>query len=142
MMARGRNSAASSAALASGALGEIMKAIAHSRGCAGVVIDAAIRDADAFARDTFPRFVRAAIHAGPYKLGPSEINAPVSIGGMVVNPGDIVGGVMAMAAWRSPPRSPRPARGDTRAGGEGGEGGRDPPLHCGRTLCWYLRCGT
>jgi regulator of RNase E activity RraA len=73
-------------------VGEIMKAVAQSRGCVGFVLDGAIRDADAFARDTFPCFARAAIHAGPYKFGPGEINVPVSIGGMVVNPGDIVVG--------------------------------------------------
>jgi len=31
-------------------------------------------------------------HRGPYKDGPGEINVPVSVGGMVVNPGDIVVG--------------------------------------------------
>ncbi|RAI59582.1 RraA family protein [Roseicella frigidaeris] len=73
-------------------VGEIMKAIAQSRGCVGFVIDGVIRDADAFARDSFPCFARGAIHAGPYKSGPGEINVPVSIGGMVVNPGDILVG--------------------------------------------------
>ncbi len=73
-------------------VGEIMKAVAQSRGCVGFVMDGAIRDADAFARDTFPCFARAAIHAGPYKFGPGEINVPVTIGGMVVHPGDIVVG--------------------------------------------------
>jgi RraA family protein len=73
-------------------VGEIMKAIAQRRGCAGFVIDGAVRDFDAFARDHFPCFARAAIHAGPYKQGPGEINVPVSIGGMVVLPGDVVVG--------------------------------------------------
>jgi regulator of RNase E activity RraA len=73
-------------------VGEIMKAVAQSRGCVGFVIDGAIRDADAFAGDAFPCFARGAIHAGPYKSGPGEINVPVSIGGMVVAPGDIVVG--------------------------------------------------
>jgi regulator of RNase E activity RraA len=31
-------------------------------------------------------------HRGPYKNGPGEINVAVSIGGMVVNPGDVVVG--------------------------------------------------
>ncbi len=73
-------------------VGEIMKAVAQSRGAVGFVIDAAIRDSDAFLRDDFPCYARAANHAGPYKNGPGEINVPVSIGGMVVNPGDIVVG--------------------------------------------------
>lgn len=87
-------------------VGEIMKAVAQSRGCVGFVIDGAIRDADAFAGDGFPCFARAAIHAGPYKSGPGEINVPVSIGGMVVAPGDIVvgdaDGVVAFPAAAGP----------------------------------------
>jgi RraA family protein len=73
-------------------MGEIMISIAASRQAAGVVIDGAIRDAAALARIGFPTFARSAIHRGPYKNGPGEIGVPVSIGGMVVNPGDIVVG--------------------------------------------------
>lgn len=73
-------------------VGEIMKNIAQWKGAAGYVIDGAIRDADAFAAGDFPCFARAAIHRGPYKNGPGEINVPVSVGGMVVSPGDIVVG--------------------------------------------------
>lgn len=73
-------------------IGEIMAAIAKSRGAVGFVIDGAIRDVDVITADTFPVFAKAAIHRGPYKNGPGEINVPVSVGGMVVNPGDIVVG--------------------------------------------------
>jgi RraA family protein len=73
-------------------VGEIMKTIAEYRGAAGYVIDGAIRDAAAIAAGDFPCFARAAIHRGPYKSGPGEINVPVCIGGMVVAPGDIVVG--------------------------------------------------
>ena len=73
-------------------VGEIMKTIAQWRGAAGYVIDGAIRDVGAIAADTFPVFARAAIHRGPYKNGPGEINVPVSIGGSVISPGDIVVG--------------------------------------------------
>lgn len=73
-------------------VGEIMKTIAESRGAAGYVIDGAIRDAGAFANSDFPCFARAAIHRGPYKNGPGEINVPVSIGGSIIGPGDIVVG--------------------------------------------------
>ena len=73
-------------------VGEIMKTIAEHRGAAGYVIDGAIRDVAAFAASDFPCFARAVIHRGPYKSGPGAINVPVSIGGMVVAPGDIVVG--------------------------------------------------
>lgn len=73
-------------------VGEIMSTIAHYRGAAGIVIDGAIRDAAALARGELPCFARAAIHLGPYKNGPGEINVPITIGGMLVQPGDIVVG--------------------------------------------------
>jgi len=73
-------------------IGEIMTSIAASRGAAGFVLDGAIRDAGAMSRSDFPCFARAATHRGPYKNGPGEINVPISVGGMIVNPGDIIVG--------------------------------------------------
>lgn len=73
-------------------VGEIMLNIARYRGAAGYVIDGAVRDAGALAQSDFPIFARTAIHRGPYKSGPGEINVPVSIGGSVIAPGDIVVG--------------------------------------------------
>lgn len=73
-------------------VGEIMKAIAERRGAAGFVIDGAIRDTAAFAQSDFPCYARAAIHRGPYKNGPGEINVPACIGGCVIMPGDIIVG--------------------------------------------------
>lgn len=73
-------------------VGEIMKTIAEYRGAEGYVIDGAIRDVAAFAASDFPCFARTAIHRGPYKNGPGEINVPVGIGGLVIAPGDIVVG--------------------------------------------------
>ncbi len=71
-------------------IGEIMSAIAERNGAAGMVIDGAIRDADALAVSDFPVYARGVTHRGPYKNGPGEINVPVVIGESVVNPGDII----------------------------------------------------
>lgn len=73
-------------------VGDIMKAIAESRGAAGFVVDGAIRDTAAFAASDFPCYARTATHRGPFKMGPGAINGPVAIGGWVVNPGDLVVG--------------------------------------------------
>lgn len=73
-------------------VGEIMATIAAHRGAAGFVIDGAVRDAGVLAKGDFPCFARAAIHRGPYKNGPGAINVPVSVGGLIVSPGDIVVG--------------------------------------------------
>jgi regulator of RNase E activity RraA len=71
-------------------IGEIMSAIAERHGAAGMVIDGAIRDADALATSSFPVYARGVTHRGPYKNGPGEINVPVVIGDAVINPGDII----------------------------------------------------
>jgi RraA family protein len=73
-------------------VGEIMKAIAEKRGAVGFIIDGAVRDGGAFAQSDFACYAKAIIHRGPYKNGPGEINVPVSIGGCVINPGDIIVG--------------------------------------------------
>ncbi len=73
-------------------IGEIMTSLAASRGAAGFVIDGAIRDSAAIRGSEFPCFARSVTHRGPYKDGPGEINVPVCVGGMIVNPGDFVVG--------------------------------------------------
>lgn len=72
--------------------GEIMMRQAVKRGIAGVVVDGAVRDADALI--TLPMSVYAAgiQPNGPFKDGPGEINVPVCCGGIVVKPGDILVG--------------------------------------------------
>jgi RraA family protein len=73
-------------------IGDIMTSLAAKRGVAGFVIDGAIRDAAELAARPYPVYARGVTHRGPYKNGPGEINVPVSIGGMVVRPGDIIVG--------------------------------------------------
>ena len=73
-------------------VGEIMMRLSIRRGIAGYVIDGAIRDTAAFVRERFPVYARGVTHRGPYKDGPGEINVPVSVGGMLVHPGDIIVG--------------------------------------------------
>lgn len=71
-------------------VGELLLLYAQQRGCAGFVIDGAIRDSAAFVDADFPCFARGVTHRGPFKTGPGSINVPVSIGGQVVCPGDVV----------------------------------------------------
>ncbi len=73
-------------------VGGILSFYAASVGVAGLVIDGAIRDVAEIREREFPVYARGVTHRGPYKDGPGEINVPVSVGGMVVNPGDIVVG--------------------------------------------------
>ncbi|MET3918656.1 regulator of RNase E activity RraA [Variovorax sp. OAS795] len=82
-------------------VGGILSFYAAHIGVLGVVIDGAIRDVAEVRAREFPVYARGVTHRGPYKDGPGEINVPVSVGGMVVNPGDIVvgdqDGLMAFA---------------------------------------------
>ena len=75
---------------ANAVIGELIKLYAEQRGCVGFIVDGAIRDVAAF--EGTPLYARSVVHCGPYKSGPGEINMPVSIGGMIVNPGDILVG--------------------------------------------------
>ncbi len=72
--------------------GEIMAKYAKSKNIGGFLIDGAVRDIDILSNMDFPIFALGASPNGPYKNGPGEINVPVSIGGKVVFPGDIVVG--------------------------------------------------
>jgi RraA family protein len=73
-------------------IGELMAARARQRGIAGIVIWGAIRDSAELGAGSYPVYAAGITHRGPYKNGPGEINVPVVIGGMPVNPGDIIVG--------------------------------------------------
>ncbi len=72
-------------------IGEIMSTYAKARRVAGIVINGAIRDADSL-RAGVPGVRRRRNPSGPYKDGPGEINVPVAIDGMVIEPGDLAVG--------------------------------------------------
>lgn len=71
-------------------IGEIMLATAQRKGLAGIIIHGAIRDYGEISKARFPVYAAGITHRGPYKDGPGEINVPVSFGGMVIQPGDLV----------------------------------------------------
>ena len=71
-------------------MGELMLAHAIKRGVGGFVLDGAVRDVEAFLEVNLPVFAAGVSHRGPYKDGPGEINVPVAIDGMVIEPGDLV----------------------------------------------------
>ena len=73
-------------------VGDLLMAYALQRGCAGFVVDGAVRDSAAFVAADFPCYARDVTHRGPFKTGPGCINVPVSIGGQVVQPGDVIVG--------------------------------------------------
>ena len=74
-------------------LGDLVATKAKHRGIAGFVVDGLIRDLPAILElGDFPVFARGITPIGPLHRGPGEVNYPISAGGIVVNPGDIVAG--------------------------------------------------
>ncbi len=72
-------------------LGDLVCTKARHRGVAGFIVDGLIRDLPAIKRlGDFPVFARDVTPKGPLHRGPGEIGYPISCGGIVVNPGDVV----------------------------------------------------
>lgn len=63
-----------------------------SKKASGVVVDGAWRDKNEVAGAGFPVFARAWTPGGPHKDVPGSVNIPVTVGGVLVNPGDIIVG--------------------------------------------------
>jgi 4-hydroxy-4-methyl-2-oxoglutarate aldolase len=78
--------------LEAGPWGDVLTAQAMRMGLAGLLIDGAVRDADAIVAAGFPVFCRGLSIKGTGKHQPGLIGVPVSVGGVVVRPGDIVVG--------------------------------------------------
>lgn len=71
-------------------IGELMLGQMIFRKLGGIVINGAIRDSAAIAGQDFPVYAAGVTHRGPYKDGPGEINVPVALDGMVIEPGDLI----------------------------------------------------
>lgn len=73
-----------------GPWGDVLTEQALHMGLAGLVIDGAVRDADAITRMGFPVFCRGLSIKGTGKNQPGTLNQPVSLGGVRIAAGDIV----------------------------------------------------
>lgn len=71
-------------------MGTIMMHAARQRGLAGVVMDAAVRDALDLEEMDFPVFSVGTNPNGPTKEIGGRIGHPISCGGVTVNPGDFI----------------------------------------------------
>lgn len=78
--------------LSSALMGEIMSQQCVALGIAAVVIDGAVRDSEAIRELGFPMYAAGLNPNGPTKFVPGRLNHPISIGGVTVNPGDLVVG--------------------------------------------------
>lgn len=76
--------------LSNAVIGDLLVGVAVQRGLGGLVINGAIRDARAVREGDFPIFAAGVTHRGSFKDGPGEINVPIAIDGMVIEPGDLI----------------------------------------------------
>ena len=72
--------------------GDLMSLGAKTKGLAGVVIDACVRDADDIEAMNFPVFSRGLCIRGTSSLEGGTLNKSIVIGGVTINPGDIIVG--------------------------------------------------
>jgi len=73
--------------------GDLIVTYCRKRGIAGIVVDGAIRDRKTIGALTdFPVYATGVCPNGPWKNGPGEIGFPVTCGGVIVRPGDIIVG--------------------------------------------------
>lgn len=73
-------------------IGELIAGRARAVGAGGFLICGAVRDVQDLEDMGFPVFARGVSPAGPYRNGPFNLDVPVAIGGVVVQPGDLVVG--------------------------------------------------
>jgi len=72
--------------------GELMMTEAMKKGVVGFIVDGCIRDVESLKTMNFSVYAKGVNPKGPFKNGPGEINVPISCGGQVVFPGDIIVG--------------------------------------------------
>ncbi|KFL42727.1 regulator [Lysinibacillus sp. BF-4] len=70
--------------------GDFVASLAKGVGIAGFIVDGVIRDSQAMIAMGFPVFSRGTTVAAGVKNGGGQVNVPVAIGGVSVQPGDYI----------------------------------------------------
>jgi 4-hydroxy-4-methyl-2-oxoglutarate aldolase len=83
--------AAAGGSMRSGIWGELLTTAARNGGCAGAIVDGAVRDVVKISRMHFPVFARGtSVYDSLNRQRVIDLDVPVEIGGVRVEPGDLV----------------------------------------------------
>lgn len=77
-------------AVANGPFGEVLAVECVTKGLAGLIVNCAVRDSQEIIQLGFPVFSAQICISGTAKATLGTINHPISCGGVIVNPGDVI----------------------------------------------------
>lgn len=127
--------AAAGGSMRSGIWGELLSTAARNRGCAGVIVDGAVRDVERMNEMGFLVFARGTSPLDSlHRQRVTAIDAEVEVGGVTIRPGDLVladlDGVVVVPRWveaevleraREKVTAENRVRDEIRAGSKAGE---------------------